>query len=199
MYAPLSVRTKNLPGIPGYDQRLHHPLIASMPIDNCTHTFDELAATVLPAHLERLKTALQSPMPATTFVGFKSARRELLTKLGHSTDFPGCYVFIDVDRPVYVGISCGVVKRLLQHLNFESHFTASLVYKMASEDFPHEMKRDQAMKDDQFREVFLTAQGSLRKMSVAFVQIDNDLELYLFEVMASMHFDTDTWNTFRTH
>ena len=170
-----------------------------MPIDNCTHTFDELAATVLPAHLERLKTALQSPMPATTFVGFKSARRELLTKLGHSTDFPGCYVFIDVDRPVYVGISRGVVKRLVQHLNFESHFTASLVYKMASEDFPHEMKRDQAMKDDQFREVFLTAQGSLRKMSVAFVQIDNDLELYLFEVMASMHFDIDTWNTFRTH
>lgn len=82
-----------------------------MPIDNCTHTFDELVASVLPAHLERLKTALQSPLSATTFVGFKSARRELLTKLGPSTDFPGCYVFIDVDRSVYVGISRGL-KRL---------------------------------------------------------------------------------------
>ena len=71
LYAPLSVRTKNLPGIPGYDQRLHHPLITSMPIDNCTHTFDELAATVLPAHLERLKTALQSPMPATNLRGIQ--------------------------------------------------------------------------------------------------------------------------------
>ncbi|WP_216857567.1 GIY-YIG nuclease family protein [Burkholderia sp. S171] len=170
-----------------------------MPIDNCTHTFADLSTTVLPAHLERLKAALQSPLPASTFVGFKSASREVLSRLGRTTDFPGCYVFIDLDHPVYVGISRGVVKRLAQHLNFESHFTASLVYKMATDDFPHEMKRDQAMKDDQFREVFLTAQGRLREMSVAFVQIDNDLELYLFEVMAAMHLDTDTWNTFRTH
>lgn len=170
-----------------------------MPIDNCTHTFAELSATVLPGHLERLKTALQSPLPATTLVGFKSASREALKKVERTTDFPGCYVLLDNDRQVYVGISRSVVKRLVQHLNYESHFTASLVYKMASEDFPHEMKRDQAMKDDQFREVFLTAQGRLREMSVAYVEIGNDLELYLFEVMAAMHLDTDVWNTFRTH
>lgn len=170
-----------------------------MPIDNCTHTFDELAISILPDHLERLKAALQSPIPAIAFVGFKSATREALSQAKRTTDFPGCYVFVDKDRPVYVGISRGVVKRLVQHLNYESHFTANLVYRMASEDFPHEMKRDQAMKDEQFREVFLSAQGRLREMSVAFVQIDNDLELYLFEVMAAMHLDTDTWNTFRTH
>lgn len=170
-----------------------------MPIDNCSHTFDALASTVLPAHLARLTEALRSPMPATAFVGFKSATRELIGRLGRGADFPGCYVFIDGSRPVYVGISRGVIKRLVQHLNFESHFTASLVYRMASEDFPHEMKRDQAMKDDQFRQVFLSAQGRLRQMSVAFVEINNDLELYLFEVMAAMHLDTDVWNTFRTH
>ncbi|MEM5432515.1 GIY-YIG nuclease family protein [Cupriavidus oxalaticus] len=111
-----------------------------MPID-CAHTFDELAATILPAHLERLKVAMQLPMPASTFVGYKSASREAVARTGRTTDFPGCYVFIDKDRPVYVGISRSVIKRLVQHLNFESHFTASLVYKMASEDFPHEMKR----------------------------------------------------------
>jgi hypothetical protein len=70
---------------------------------------------------------------------------------------------------------------------------------MATDDFPHEMKRDQAMKDDQFRQVFLSAQGRLRQTSVAFVEISNDLELYLFEVYAAMKLDTDTWNTFRTH
>jgi hypothetical protein len=47
-----------------------------MPIDNCTHTFDELTASVLPAHFERLKAAMQTPMPASTFVGYKSASRE---------------------------------------------------------------------------------------------------------------------------
>lgn len=170
-----------------------------MPIDNCAHTFQELAATVLPSHLERLIAAIQTPIPASTFVGFKSASSEALSKVNRNTDFPGCYVFIDQERPIYVGISRGVIKRLVQHLNFESHYTASLVYRMATEDYPHEMKRDQAMKDDQFRSVFLSAQGRLRQTSIAFVEIGNDLELYLFEVMAAMHLDTDTWNTFRTH
>jgi hypothetical protein len=154
-----------------------------MPIDNCLHTFEQLAATVLPAHLKRLKAALHSPIPAATFVGFKSATREALAKVHRKTDFPGCYVCIDEARPVYVGNSRGVVKRLVQHLNFESHYTASLVYRMASEDYPHEMKRDQAMKDDQFRSVFLSAQGRLRQTSVSFVEINNDIELYVFEVL----------------
>ncbi len=61
------------------------------------------------------------------------------------------------------------------------------------------MKRDQAMKDEQFKAVFLSAQGRLRQMRVAFVEINNDLELYVFEVFASMKLDTYTWNTFRTH
>ena len=55
------------------------------------------------------------------------------------------------------------------------------------------------MKDELFRSAFLSAQGRLREMRVAFIEIANDLELYLFEVVAAMHLDADTWNTFRTH
>jgi hypothetical protein len=33
---------------------------------------------------------------------------------------------------------------------------------MATEHYPPEMKRDQAMKDDQFREVFFDVQSRLR-------------------------------------
>ena len=138
-------------------------------------------------------------MDATDLVGFKSPTKELLSRLKRTTDFPGCYVFIDGSTPIYVGISRGVIKRLVQHLNYDSHYSASLIYRMASEDYPHEMKRDQAMKDEQFKAVFFTAQGRLRQMKVAFIEINNDLELYLFEVFASMKLDTDTWNTFRTH
>lgn len=170
-----------------------------MPIDNCTHTFEEMATTVLPEHFERLQSAIKAPLPASTFVGFKSVTRSLLTTLKRSTDFPGCYVFIDEDKPIYVGISRSVLKRLVQHLNFDSHYSASLVYRMASEDYPHEMKRDQAMKDEQFKTVFFSAQVQLRQMKVAFIEVTNDLELYLFEVFAAMRLDTDTWNTFRTH
>ena len=55
------------------------------------------------------------------------------------------------------------------------------------------------MKDEQFKTTFFSAQERLRQMSVAFVEVGNDLELYTFEVFAAMRLDTDTWNTFRTH
>lgn len=170
-----------------------------MPIDNCTYSFEQLSASVLPNHYVLLEAAIKSPMPAERFVGFKSVTKEVLARFDRTTDFPGCYVFLDGDTPVYVGISRRVMKRLIQHLNYDSHYSASLVYRMATEDYPHEMKRDQAMKDDQFRATFLSAQVRLRQMKVAFVEISNDLELYLFEVFACMRLDTDTWNTFRTH
>jgi hypothetical protein len=170
-----------------------------MPIDNCVHDFDELTKTVLPKHFARLKVALRRPLAAKRLVGFKSATREALTRVGRTVDFPGCYVFLDSAKPVYVGISRSVIKRLTQHLNYDSHYSASLVYRMASEEYSHEMKRDQAMKDDQFRRVFFAVQSRLREMTIAFIEIENDLELYVFEVYAAMKLDTDTWNTFRTH
>jgi len=153
----------------------------------------------MPAHFARLQKALRSPWPASTFLNAKSATEKMLKVVGKTVDFPGCYVFLDGDKPIYVGISRTVVKRLVQHLNTDSHYSASLVYRIATKSYPHELKRDQAMKDDQFRAVFFQAQARLRKMKVAFVEIDNDLELYVFEVFAAMNLDTDTWNTFRTH
>jgi hypothetical protein len=54
------------------------------------------------------------------------------------------------------------------------------------------MKRDRAMKDDQFRSVFFANQNRLHEMAVAIVEIENDLELYVFEVYAAMRLDTGT-------
>ena len=168
-----------------------------MAIDSCTHNFQELALQVLPEYLYRLNDT--KPIPAIEFVGFKSASKAALEKLCRTQDFPGCYVFIDKDGPMYVGISRGVVKRLVQHLNYQSHYTASLVYRMASVDYPHKMNRNQAMEDESFLKYFTKAQRRLRESDVKFVEIKNDLELYLFEVFAAMELKTCTWNTFRTH
>lgn len=178
-----------------------------MPIDDCTHTFEALAANVLPAYYALLEAAIQAPHAASTFVGPKGATKALLKELDHANDFPGCYVFIDGDKPVYVGISRSVVKRIVQHLNFDSHNTANLVYRKASKLF-FELpdRQDQPrptraalMANAEFLGHFKDAQQRLRNMKVAYVQIDNDLELYLFEVYAAMKLDTDIWNTFRTH
>lgn len=170
-----------------------------MPIDNCIHSYEKLSNEILPSYFLELTENMKTPKSAADFVGYKSATKEVLKKAERTVDFPGCYVFIDNLKPIYVGISRNIIKRLTQHLNHDSHFSASLVYKMATEDFPHEMKRDQAMRDEQFRDVFLHNQSRLQNMKVAYIQIQNDLELYLFEVYASMKLDTDTWNTFRTH
>jgi hypothetical protein len=167
--------------------------------DNCVHSFEELAETVKPAHYARLEAAMRNAIPAQKLFGFKSGSKEALARLKRTTDFPGCYVFIDQGKPIYVGISRGVIKRVIQNPNYDSHYSASLVYRMATEEYLHEMKRDQAMKDDQFRAVFFSAQDRLHQMTVAFVEIGNDLELYLFEIFAAMRLETDTWNTFRTH
>ena len=170
-----------------------------MPIDNCQHSFEVLTETVLPAHFARLEQAIQQAIPATRFAGPRSATRQALAAADRTSDFPGCYVFISEGKPMYVGISRSVINRLTQHLNQVSHYSASLVYRMSSDDYPHEMKRDQAMKDDKFKEVFLTNQQKLQGMRVAFVEIPNDLELYVFEVYASMKLNTEKGNTFRTH
>ena len=106
-----------------------------MPIDNCKHTFKELTALVLPGHFKKLVAAIQSPIAAENLVGFKSLTRELLSRFNRTTDFPGCYVLIDGEKPIYVGISRGLIKRLVEHLNFDSHYSASLIFRIASKDY----------------------------------------------------------------
>ncbi len=170
-----------------------------MPIDKCAFNFEELASHELPRHFEALKKSMEPPLPATTFVGHKSASKGLLMKLNLTSDFPGCYVFIDEGKPFYVGISRTLIRRLTQHLNHKSHCSANLVYKMASKHCHQKVKRDQAMKEGPFGNVFNQYQQRLQGMRIAFIEIENDLELYLFEVYASMKLDTDPWNTFRTH
>jgi hypothetical protein len=70
---------------------------------------------------------------------------------------------------------------------------------MACEKVAHEMTRAEAMKDAAFRQAFNEAQQLLRGCSVAFIEIPNPLELYLFEAYCAMALDTCEWNTFRTH
>ncbi len=170
-----------------------------MAIDGCQFTFDELATTELATYFEQLTISMRAPLPARELVGFKSGTRAAVGKVGLKVDFPGCYLFMDGLTPEYVGISRKVVNRLVQHLNHKSHYSASLVYRMASADYQHEFRRDQAMLDEKFSAAFLARQKKLHEMSIAFVPISNALELYLFEVYASMRLDTSKWNSFRTH
>jgi hypothetical protein len=168
-----------------------------MPVDGCTHTFEELANEVLPDHMRRMKRAMRHAIPMRTFVDAGAA--ECRHCLGQSADFSGCYVLMSGKKPIYAGISRAVIARLRQHVKGKTHFDASLAYRMAKQRAPHKLQRGKAMLDGQFRSEFEQARGRLRRMRVAAIRIDCPVELYAFELYCSMKLDTAKWNTFRTH
>ena len=177
-----------------------------MPVDACTSTFADLATVVLPGHMAQLRKAMAAPHQLADFSTPGVGVRAILKRLGRSTDFAGCYVIMREGRPMYVGISRGVVSRLRQHCNGTSHFSATLAYAVAKRNFSQNsadkiqgITRDAAIKDAGLREAFDAARQLLRDCSGAFIEITNAVELHLFEVYAAIELDTGEWNTFRTH
>lgn len=170
-----------------------------MAIDACSSTFAELSSTVLPSYMATMRTAIERPQALGEFCAPGVGVKRILKRVGRLQDFSGCYVLLHEAKPFYVGISRGVIGRLRQHGTGTTHFDASLAYRMACEKVVHDMTRADAMKDAACRTAFGEAQALLRGCMVAFVEIPNPLELYLFEAYCAMALDTSEWNTFRTH
>jgi len=170
-----------------------------VPIDACANTFAEMAAAILPEDMTRLRVALAAPLPLSRFCKDGLGVKSILRQFQRRQDFSGCYVLLRDGAPFYVGISRSVIQRLRQHVKGKTHFDASLAYLMATEKTGHTMKRADAMKDADFLKAFAAAQALLRNCAVAFIEIDNPVELYLFEAYCAMELDTFEWNTFRTH
>jgi len=170
-----------------------------MPIDGCPHDFDTLATEVLPARMEELRAHMHTPVLMAEFGVRGDGPRTIARRHGFAGDISGCYVLIEGDRPIYVGISRHVFGRLAQHVGRGDHLTATLAYRMAARDFPHGKYAAAAMADPEFRSVFDSRRTYLLGLSVAVVEIPNPVELYVFEAYAAMELDTMEWNTFATH
>ena len=170
-------------------------------IDNCKYSFRELAIEVLPEYMKKMREAIKRSYPMTRFAIKGDGPKTILKQLGREKDFSGCYVFLKEEKPVYVGISRSVVQRLIQHVKGRTHYDASLAYRIASENYPIDMhmQRSEAMTDERFRIKFEEAKAYIRSLSVSFIEIENDLELYLFEAYCALELNTFKWNTFRTH
>jgi predicted GIY-YIG superfamily endonuclease len=170
-----------------------------LPIDKCERTFADLAAEVLPKYMDDIQAAMQNIRPLSGFCTRGVGVKTIVKRLGKQDDFSGCYVLLHDDKPFYVGISRRVVARLRQHGSGTTHSDASLAYSMAREKVAHNVTRTAAMKNPLFKQAFEEAKQLLNSCTVAFVEIENPLELYLFEAYCAMSFDTCKWNTFRTH
>ena len=172
---------------------------AAMAIDGCQHSFGELASDVLPKYMAELRRRMANPFALSEFAVERIGVAALCGRFALATDFSGCYVLLETGRPIYVGISRVVLQRLRQHVRGTTHFDASLAYLIAASRQPHNQTRSGAMADATFRAGFREAQAYLRGLQVAFLEIANPLELYLFEAFAAMELDTCEWNTFETH
>lgn len=170
-----------------------------MAIDKCQNTFSELASKILPQYMEQLNSAWQHSVSDFAVIGVGTRSLIKSHSPNSTTDFKGIYVFHEDKSPVYVGISRKVITRIRQHITGRSHFDASLAFKMASKALGINGKRDELMENPLFLKLFVEMKERLRLMKVSFVQVENDVELYLLEVYASMHYDTSIWNTFKTH
>ena len=146
-----------------------------------------------------MQAAIEVCRPLADFCARGAGVRTILEGLHKTSDFAGCYVLMHKDKAFYVGISRGVIGRLRQHGTGRTHFDASLAYRMALERVPHQMTRSAAMEHEPFRQAFDEAKRLLIGSNVAFIEIPNALELYLFEAYCAMELDTCRWNTFRTH
>ncbi len=78
-----------------------------MYIDKCPHSFAKLTSTVLPAYMKQLRTAMEKPLRASVFTKIGNGPVSIARSLKREGDFSGCYVLIEKDRPIYVGISQG--------------------------------------------------------------------------------------------
>jgi hypothetical protein len=87
----------------------------------------------------------------------------------------------------------------MQHVRGKTHFDASLAYRMAADKGSHSLKRSAAMLDPKFGKEFEIEKKYLSTLNVAFIEIDNDLELYLSVAYCALELKTSKWNTFRTH
>jgi hypothetical protein len=117
-------------------------------------------------------------------------------KVKSNNEFKGLYVFgEELDgaiKPVYVGISRAVFRRLRQHGFGKLNNEATLAYLMAKNE------NDEITRASCSNSILEPKKEILRNYKVALYPVLNDYELYFYEVALSGVFKTK-WNSFRTH
>ena len=117
----------------------------------------------------------------------------------------GVYVFFEGDRPIYVGRSDRLKKRLKEHSQRSSvHNSATLAFKIAKQNTSTLHKKEkkqtneQLMKNRDFVGEFEAAKDRIARAEIRFIEIEDQIEQAIFEIYASLALDTEL-NDFGTH
>ena len=117
----------------------------------------------------------------------------------------GVYVFYEDGKPVYVGRTNTMSRRLNEHGNPSSrHNSATFAFNIAKrkakkQGMNTQLKRSQLEVDPAFSKLFLEAKTRVSKMPVRVIEISEPITQTLFEVYAVMCLDTREYNDFDTH
>lgn len=141
----------------------------------------------------RLKSLLEQPPITIDDIGI--------------TDMPqkGIYVFFEGNKPIYVGRSNRMKKRLKEHSQRSSdHYSATLAFRITKQEYlssQTDIKRPtnkQLMDDSVFREKFEAAKHRIAKTQIRFIGIESQAEQAILEIYAALELNTE-FNDFRTH
>ncbi|MFN8438991.1 MAG: hypothetical protein U0V72_15380 [Cytophagales bacterium] len=123
--------------------------------------------------------------------------KTILKTLKLTEDIRGLYVFWKGNEAVYVGISGNVIERLIQHIKSNNYHSATLPIKILKTE-EHE-KYNLCQRECFDSTIISDAQNTyLTNMSISFISIEDDLELYLFETYCAITFKCK-YNDFKTH
>jgi hypothetical protein len=120
-----------------------------------------------------------------------------LRPVAHSVsdlNFAGIYVLYESGKPVYVGISKNLTKRLRNHLERSSNKAAFAfprakdALKIAKASYTARGSRKDLMRDLDFLDAFDRARGEIRNMSVRALREDDSFKLFLLEAYVTSEF-----------
>ncbi|MFC1987767.1 GIY-YIG nuclease family protein [Chloroflexota bacterium] len=117
----------------------------------------------------------------------------------------GVYVFFEDSKPIYVGRSNGLKKRLKEHSQRSAdHYSATLAFRIAKNSIPtsrvkgKKQTNAQLMKNSDFIKKFEAVKERISRADIRFIPIEDQIEQAMFGIYAYLELGTE-WNDFNTH
>jgi len=118
----------------------------------------------------------------------------------------GIYILYENGKPIYVGRSNNLKKRIQEHSRPSSgHNSASFAFILAKEvakqknpDLDLTMERSQLEKDKRFKPIFDSAKERISKMKVRLIEIEQPEVQAIFEIFTAMSIGSK-YNDFDNH
>ena len=117
----------------------------------------------------------------------------------------GIYVFYEDEKPIYVGRSNNLKRRIQEHgVRSSDRFSATFAFRIAINNAKKikidvNRLRSELEKDADFAALYDKAKERVRNMSVRTIEIDDQIIQTIFEVYACVALKTWEYNDFSNH